>query len=244
MNVAADWIIPDWPVPGRVRALITTRHGGTSCGAYAGFNLGERVGDDAHAVASNRRFLRRLLPEEPIWIRQLHGARVVDAEPGSRGEEADAAVTRTPGRVCAVLTADCLPVLLADAQGTVVGIAHAGWRGLAAGVVESVVRAMGVAPASLVAYLGPAIGAEAYEVGRDVFDAFVGPDPDAAAAFASHGAGKFLADLGLLARQRLTRLGVVSIHGGTLCTYSDPGRFYSYRRDGETGRMASLVWME
>lgn len=244
MNIAAEWIVPDWPVSGRVRALITTRHGGASCGAYAGFNLGERVGDDAHAVASNRRFLRRLLPEEPIWIRQVHGARVIEAEPGSLGEEADAAVARVPARVCAVLTADCVPVLLADAGGAVVGIAHAGWRGLAAGVIENVVRAMAVAPESLIAYLGPAIGAGAYEVGRDVYDAFVAADPGAAAAFASRGAGKFLADLNLLARQRLMRLRVGSIHGGTLCTYSDPERFYSYRRDGATGRMASLVWME
>lgn len=244
MNIPADWIIPEWPVHRRVRSLITTRRDGASQGAYAGFNLGERVGDHAQAVASNRRFLRRLLPDEPIWIRQVHGTRVVEAEPWSLGEEADAAVTRTPGRVCAVLTADCLPVLLADAQGTVVAIAHAGWRGLAAGVIESVVRAMGVAPASLVAYLGPAIGAEAYEVGRDVFDAFVGADSDAVAAFASRGAGKFLANLNLLTRQRLGRLGVACIHGGTLCTYSDAGRFYSYRRDGVTGRMASLVWME
>ena len=150
MNIAADWIVPDWPVSGRVRALINTRHGGASCGVYAGFNLGERVGDDAHAVVSNRRILRRLLPDEPVWMRQVHGTRVIEAEPSSAGEEADAAVTRTPGRVCAVLTADCLPVLLADAQGTVVGIAHAGWRGLAAGVFECVVRAVGVAPGSLV----------------------------------------------------------------------------------------------
>lgn len=240
----ADWIVPDWPVSGRVRALVTTRHGGASCGAYAGFNLGERVGDDAQAVASNRRCLRRFLPDEPIWIRQMHGTRVVEAEPWSLGAEADGAVTRTPGRVCAVLTADCLPVLLADAAGAVVGIAHAGWRGLVAGVIENLVRAMGVAPESLIAYLGPAIGAGAYEVGRDVFDAFVAADPDAATAFAPRGAGKFLADLNLLARQRLGQLGVASIHGGTLCTYSDAGRFYSYRRDGATGRMASLVWME
>lgn len=244
MKIPAGWIVPDWPVPGRVRALVTTRSGGASCGAYAGFNLGERVGDDAQAVASNRTFLRRLLPGEPIWMRQVHGTRVIEAGPHSLGEEADAAVARAPGRVCAVLTADCLPVLLADAQGTVVGIAHAGWRGLAAGILEGVVRAMGVAPASLVVYLGPAIGAEAYEVGRDVFDAFVGADPDAAVAFAPRGAGKFLANLNLLARQRLMRLGVAGIHGGTLCTYSDPERFYSYRRDGATGRTASLVWLE
>lgn len=244
MNIPADWIVPEWPVHRRVRSLITTRRDGASHGAYAGFNLGERVGDREQAVASNRSFLRRLLPDEPTWIRQVHGARVIEAEPGSLGEEADAAVARVPARVCAVLTADCVPVLLADAGGAVVGIAHAGWRGLAAGVIENVVRAMAVAPESLIAYLGPAIGAGAYEVGRDVYDAFVAADPGAAAAFASRGAGKFLADLNLLARQRLMRLRVGSIHGGTLCTYSDPERFYSYRRDGATGRMASLVWME
>ena len=244
MNSPADWIVPDWPAPERVRALITTRSGGASRGIYADFNLGERVGDDARAVTKNREALRGLLPSEPVWLRQVHGTRVVEAVPGSLGEEADAAVARAPGRVCAVLTADCLPVLLADEGGTVVGIAHAGWRGLAAGVIENVVRAMGVAPESLIAYLGPAIGAAAYEVGTDVFDAFVLANSDAAGAFLPHGSGKFLADLNLLARQRLTRLGVGSIHGGNLCTYRDTGRFYSYRRDGVTGRMASLLWME
>ena len=244
MNIPADWIVPGWPAPERVRALITTRSGGASRGIYADFNLGERVGDDARAVTKNREALRGLLPAEPVWLRQVHGTRVVEAVPGSLGEEADAAVARAPGRVCAVLTADCLPVLLADEGGTVVGIAHAGWRGLAAGVIENVVRAMGVAPESLIVYLGPAIGAGAYEVGADVFDAFVASDPDAATAFASRGAGKFLADLNLLARRRLGQLGVARIHGGNLCTYSDAGRFYSYRRDGVTGRMASLVWME
>jgi len=244
MNSPADWIVPDWPAPERVRALITTRSGGASRGIYADFNLGERVGDDARAVTKNREALRGLLPSEPVWLRQVHGTRVVEAVPGSLGEEADAAVARAPGRVCAVLTADCLPVLLADEGGTVVGIAHAGWRGLAAGVIENVVRAMGVAPESLIAYLGPAIGAAAYEVGTDVFDAFVLANSDAAGAFLPHESGKFLADLNLLARQRLMRLGVGSIHGGNLCTYSDPERFYSYRRDGVTGRMASLVWME
>jgi polyphenol oxidase len=244
MSIPADWITPDWPAPARVRALITTRRGGASRGIYAGFNFGERVGDDGRAVASNRAALRRVLPAEPVWLRQVHSTRVVEAGPGSVGAEADGAVTREPGCVCAVLTADCLPVLLADAAGTVVGIAHAGWRGLAAGVIENAVRAMGVAPESLIAYLGPAIGAGAYEVGTDVFDAFVAGDPGAAAAFAPRGSGKFLADLNLLARQRLMRLGVCSIHGGALCTYSDPERFYSYRRDGATGRIASLVWME
>ena len=244
LDIPADWIVPDWPVPRHVRALITTSAGGASTGAYAGWNFGEHVGDQARAVAQNRAMLRRLLPAEPVWLRQVHGTRVVEAGPGSAGEEADGAVAREPGRVCAVLTADCLPVLLADDAGTLVAIAHAGWRGLAAGVLESVVRTMAVAPGSLIAYLGPAIGAGAYEVGRDVFDTFVATDPEAAAAFMPRGAGNFLADLNGLARRRLTRLGVGSIHGGSLCTYSDSERFYSYRRDGVTGRMASLVWME
>jgi len=244
MSIPAGWIVPDWPVPGRVRALVTTRAGGASTGAYAGWNFGDHVGDDALAVARNRDALRGLLPDEPVWLRQVHGTRVVEAVPGSRGAEADGSIARAPGRVCAVLTADCLPVLLANDAGTVVAIAHAGWRGLAAGVIESVVRAMGVAPESLIAYLGPAIGAGAYEVGSDVFETIVTADAGAEGAFAPHGAGKFLADLALLARRRLARLGVARIHGGTLCSYSDAARFYSYRRDGVTGRIASLVWME
>lgn len=244
MSIPAGWIVPDWPVPPRVRALITTRGGGASRSAYSGFNFGEHVGDDAFAVARNRDALRALLPDEPVWLRQVHGTRVVEALPGNRGAEADASIARAPGRVCAVLTADCLPVLLANDAGTVVAIAHAGWRGLAAGVIESVVRAMGVAPESLIAYLGPAIGAGAYEVGTDVFKTFVTADAGAEGAFAPHGAGKFLADLALLARRRLARLGVGRMHGGTLCSYSDAARFYSYRRDGVTGRTASLVWME
>lgn len=251
MSLPADWIVPDWPVPANVRALITTRSGGpgggASRGVYAGLNLGDRVGDEAAAVAQNRALLRGHLPAEPVWLRQVHGTRVVEAVPGSAGEEADAAVAREPGRVCAVLTADCLPVLLADDAGTVVAVAHAGWRGLAAGVLDNVVRAMGeggIASASLIAYLGPAIGAGAYEVGSDVFETFVTADAGAAAAFAPHGAGKFFADLSLLARRRLEHLGVERIHGGALCAYSDAARFYSYRRDGATGRMASLIWIE
>jgi YfiH family protein len=244
MNIPAQWIVPEWPVPARVRALITTRVLGSSGGSYAGLNLGEHVGDDARAVTQNRAVLRRFLPAEPIWLKQVHGTRVVRAEPPFRGAEADASFARAPGEVCAVLAADCLPVLLADAKGTVVGIAHAGWRGLAAGVIENLVQAMGVAPESLIAYLGPAIGAKAYEVGADVFDAFVTADPQARLAFAAGRPGKFLADLNLLARQRLDRLGCNNIHGGALCTYTDADRFYSFRRDGTTGRMASLVWIE
>lgn len=244
MKVPADWIVPDWPAPERVRALITTRSGGASHGPYASFNLGQRVGDDAQSVASNRETLRRLLSAEPAWMRQVHGVRVIELEASGTDEQADAAVARAPGHVCVVLTADCLPVLLTDADGTVVAVAHAGWRGLAAGVIENAVRAMRVTPDRLIAYLGPGIGAQAYEVGTDVVDAMVAVDAQALQAFSPHGGGKFLADLCLLARQRLERLGVTRIHGGTLCTYSDAARFYSFRRDGVTGRMASLIWLE
>jgi len=244
VKLPADWIVPDWPVPERVRALITTRSGGASRGPYASFNLGERVGDDAQSVASNRETLRRLLPAEPAWMQQVHGIRVIELGASGKDEQADAAVARAPGQVCVVLTADCVPVLLADVDGTVVGVAHAGWRGLAAGVIENAVRAMRVAPDRLIAYLGPGIGAQAYEVGTDVVDAMVAVDAQALQAFSPRGSGKFLADLCLLARQRLERLGVTRIHGGSLCTYSDAARFYSFRRDGVTGRMASLIWLE
>ncbi len=243
MSVSADWIVPDWPAPPRVRALITTRPGGASRGPYASFNLGARVGDDPQAVRRNRDILRRSLPADPVWMRQVHGTRIIEADPQVMDEEADGAVAHAPGRVCAVLTADCLPVLLADAGGTAVGIAHAGWRGMAAGVIESAVRAMAVPGASLVAYLGPAIGAAVYEVGPEVREALAADD-QALLAFAPRPGGKFLADLGMLARRRLERAGVNRIFGGTLCTYSDPRRFYSYRRDGMTGRIASLIWLE
>ncbi|MBI2961914.1 MAG: peptidoglycan editing factor PgeF [Betaproteobacteria bacterium] len=243
-RIPSRWIAPDWPAPARVRSVITTRRGGGSRGAFASFNLGAHVGDDDAAVAHNRRELRRYLPEEPLWLRQVHGARAIDADGETEETEADAAVTRCRGRVLAALTADCLPVLLCDDAGTVVGIAHAGWRGLAAGVIESAVAAMRVAPERLLAYLGPAIGARAYEVGPEVRAAFADCSADAAQAFRARGQGKFLADLGMLARQRLKRLGVPRVHGGAHCTYADGERFFSFRRDGATGRMASLIWLE
>lgn len=244
LPIPSHWIAPEWPAPARVRSLITTRAGGASRGAFAGFNLGARVGDDEAAVARNRRELRRHLPAEPLWLRQVHGARVADADALEAETHADAAVTRSGGRVLAVLTADCLPVLLCDDAGTVVGIAHAGWRGLAAGVIEAAVAAMRVAPERLIAYLGPAIGANAYEVGPEVREALLASGADAAQAFRAKGQDKFLADLGLLARQRLERLGVSRVHGGVHCTYADRERFFSFRRDGATGRMASLIWFE
>jgi YfiH family protein len=240
----ADWILPDWPVPPTVRALVTTRAGGASRGPYASFNLDPRVGDDPSAVERNREALRSALPADPQWLHQVHGAEVVAVESAAPRPRADGAVARTRHAVCAVLTADCLPVLLASRAGDAVGIAHAGWRGLAAGVVEAVVGRMGAPAANLIAWLGPAIGPRAYEVGQDVFDAFVAADPGAASAFAPLGVGKHLADLYALARRRLAAAGVTAVHGGGFCTHAEPARFYSYRRDRTTGRFASLVWME
>jgi YfiH family protein len=237
-----DWIIPCWPAPANVRALITTRAGGISQGPYASLNLGLRTGDDPRSVSANRAQLEALLPQPPRWLRQVHGAIVVEADSLADTPEADAGVARRPGTVCGVLVADCIPVLLADRAGTTVAIAHAGWRGLAAGVVENAVGRMAVEPRNLVAYLGPGIGPTAFEVGRDVREAFVGRDARSQVAFAPHAAGKWLADLFLLARQSLQRAGVEDIHGGGLCTYSEPGRFFSYRRERTTGRMAALVW--
>jgi YfiH family protein len=236
------WITPDWPAAGRVRALITTRAGGVSSGNFASLNLGARVGDDPQRVARNRAILRACLPAEPAWMKQVHGTVVIDAAKATPDTEADGAVTRAAGSVCAVLTADCLPVLLSDRTGTTVGIAHAGWRGLAGGIIESVARAMDVSPRDLFAYIGPGIGPRNYEVGEDVREAFVSKNPDAATAFAPRQNGKHLADLYKLARQRLAAAGVAEVHGGGFCTAGDE-RFFSFRRDGNTGRMASLVWL-
>jgi hypothetical protein len=240
----SDWIAPDWPVPARVRAVVTTRNGGRSAAPYASMNLGQRVGDDPAMVDANRRRLRSFLPAEPRWLHQVHGARVVRAEESGEAPDADAAVTTQANCVCAIMIADCMPVLFADRDGRAVGAAHAGWRGLAAGVLENTIDAMGVAPTNLIAWLGPAIGPSAFEVGNDVRDAFIRSDPAAENAFHAHLPGKWLGDLFKLARQRLARAGVSEVHGGGLCTYSDPTRFFSHRRDKVSGRMAALIWME
>ena len=237
-----DWIVPDWPAAKRVRALITTRAGGTSSGNFSTLNLSERVGDDPRCVARNRAILQACLPAEPAWMKQVHGTAVIDPERTAPEPEADAAVTRRAGRVCAVTTADCLPVFLADRAGRVAGIAHAGWRGLAGGVIESTVRAMG-APESLMAYIGPGIGPHRYEVGEDVRRVFVDRDSAAAPSFAPARHGKYLADLYALARARLAAAGVAEVYGGAFCTASEE-RFFSFRRDRTTGRMASLIWLE
>ena len=239
----SSWWVPDWPAPPAVRALVTTRRGGVSEAPWDGFNLGMHVGDDPVAVIENRRCLRAALPAEPVWLEQVHGIEVVRAERGSA--RADASVAREPGTVCAIMTADCLPVLLCDTGGTVVAAAHAGWRGLVDGVLENTVRTMAVRADCVVAWLGPAIGPEAFEVGEEVRERFVTADPGAAGAFRpAEKTGKWMGDLFALARQRLERAGVTMIHGGGQCTVSDPERFYSYRRDGVTGRFASLIWLE
>ncbi len=246
-------IKPDWTTPANVRALLTTRIGGHSLPPCDSFNLGTHVGDASDAVTRNRALLRELLPAEPIWLSQVHGVEVVNADAVdtmSGVPVADAVVARVPGRVCAVMTADCLPVLLCDDGGTVVGAAHAGWRGLADGVLETTIARMGVAPGKLRAWLGPAIGPDHFEVGDEVRAAFVLADPLAATAFRPALVGgvaiadKWMADLFVLARQRLLRAGVTRIEGGGVCTYRDVRRFYSYRRDGRTGRFASIVWLD
>lgn len=238
------WIVPDWPAPAGVRALSTTRAGGVSVAPYDSLNLGTHVGDDAANVAANRAQVRRIVPSEPAWLNQVHGTVVVDAASVAGVPDADASVSRTPGAVCVVMTADCLPVLLCDRAGSVVGAAHAGWRGLHGGVIEATVAAMQVAPADVIAWLGPAIGPTAFEVGDEVRAAFVATDAIADAAFKPAGQpGKWLADIYLLARQRLAALGVPAVYGGECCTVSESRRFFSYRRDGVTGRMASLVWL-
>ena len=226
-----------------MRALITTRSGGVSTGKFASLNLSMRVGDDPQCVASNRAILRACLPAEPAWVKQVHGTAVIEAARAAPDAEADGVVAHDTGMVCAVMTADCLPVLLTDRAGKSVGIAHAGWRGLAGGIVENVVLAMDEPPRDLIAYVGPGIGARCYEVGEDVRKAFVDRDPAAARSFAPRQNGKYLVDLYGLARQRLAAAGVAEVHGGEFCTASEE-RFFSFRRDRTTGRMASLIWLE
>lgn len=240
----AGFLVPEWPAPAGVRATVTTRAGGVSSGPWASFNLASHVGDDPAAVAENRRRLRTALdlPSEPSWLQQVH-EHAVARLPGPMPAAADAAVVFGRGPVCAVLVADCLPVFLASRDGDRVGVAHAGWRGLAAGVVEATVVALGCDPARLVAWLGPAIGPRAFEVGEEVRAAFTDRDAAAAALFHPCRAGRWLADLPALARRRLMACGVASVHGGGTCTVSDAARFYSYRRDGVTGRMAALAWL-
>jgi len=285
VNLLEYCIIPDWPAPAQVKALQTTRQGGISSAPYNSLNLGGHVGDAPLAVARNRMLLNTLLPSEPVWLEQVHGTLVANAEAAScgcdtlltksavcgssrlvtppapdgstapcRGDQpqacpelsrrADACIARHRAAVCVVMTADCLPVLLCDEQGSVVGAAHAGWKGLAAGVIEATVQAMNIAPQNLMAWLGPAISQDAFEVGEEVRDTFVKYDSQAASAFIPGQSGKWFADIYALARLRLEALGITQIYGGSYCTYREREKFFSYRRDGMTGRMGTFIWLE
>ncbi len=239
-----ELILPDWPAPQRVRACSTTRLGGVSAGVYASLNLGDHVGDDPAHVARNRALLGESLglAAAPIWLRQVHGCKILAADAPSLERTGDGALATSAGAVCVVMTADCLPLLICDDLGTRVAAVHAGWRGLADGVIESAVAAMGIAAERLLVWLGPAIGPDAFEVREDVRARFLAQDSAATAAFRPRG-DRWLADLAGLARLRLARLGVRRIYGGGICTFSQPRRFFSYRRDGVSGRMASLIWL-
>ena len=241
----------NWPAPPQVRAASTTRQGGVSLPPFDSFNLAGHVGDEPAAVAANRQQLHKALslPAKPYWLSQIHGITVanLDDDPGGL-PEADASITSTANTVCAVLTADCLPVLFCDRAGTQVAAAHAGWRGLAAGVLEATVASFAAPPEQLMAWMGPAIGPQAFEVGDEVRQAFYDVDSAAAEAFVAVSSEanekKWLADVYRLARQRLAAMGVDAVYGGGRCTFSEADDFYSFRRDGKTGRMASLVWIE
>lgn len=239
-----SWIAPDWPAPRGVRAFVTTRAGGVSEGEYASLNLGMHCGDDPRRVERNRAIVRERLPSDPAFLAQVHGAIVVDPATAGARPEADAAVTAAPRTVCVVLTADCLPVFLCDAQGVKVGVAHAGWRGMAAGVIENAVAALGVPASEVLAWMGPAIGPDAFEVGPEVREAFLAGDSGAEPAFRAHRPGKYMADLYGLARRRLARAGVEHVHGGGFCTFHERDRFFSYRRAPASGRMGAFIWLE
>lgn len=245
-RVAADWIYPAWPAPRQVLAVSTTRHGGVSEGPFARLNLSLRVGDAPEHVTDNRHALRQALdlPSEPAWLRQVHGNRVVEAAPDAGELEADASITRSPGPVCVVATADCVPVLLCAEDGKSVAAIHAGWRGFCEGVMEATVERFADDPRRTLAWIGPAISADAYEVGAEVRERLLESSPDGGFAFSrSANPGRWLADLPGLVEARLRALGIARVYRENACTFSEPERFFSYRRDGETGRMATLIWL-
>ncbi|MBW9270668.1 MAG: peptidoglycan editing factor PgeF [Candidatus Thiodiazotropha sp. (ex. Lucinisca nassula)] len=241
-----DLIEPDWPAPTQVRAGTTTRLGGVSLGGFESLNLAQHVEDDPHAVVENRKRLSQslALPGEPFWLTQIHGCDIALGERDSPGCQADGVYTRRSGVVCAVLTADCLPLLLTDRDGREVSAVHAGWRGLASGIIEQAVAGMSAPAESILAWMGPAIGPAAFEVGDEVREVFIEQATEDAQAFVAGRPGHWWADIYQLARQRLNRSGVGFISGGDYCTVADRERFFSYRRDGVTGRMASLIWLE
>ncbi len=253
LDLKSTFITPNWPAPTNVHTMQTTRIGGVSLAPYYSFNLGAHVNDNAIAVAQNRQLLSPYLPSEPVWINQVHGIKAIDAAMAGCAIEADAAYTIKANTVCVTMTADCLPVLLCDEAGTIVAAVHAGWKGLLDGVIESTVQSMQLAMPNLIsqhlmAWLGPAIGPQAFEVGGEVREAFIKVDANAALAFQSASNNKtnhdkWLCNIYQLARQRLNTMGVSQIYGGDLCTYTDKERFFSYRRDYVTGRMATMIWL-
>jgi YfiH family protein len=246
MSVPHGWLVPDWPAPARVRAFVTTRAGGVSEGEHASMNLGLSSGDRAGHVERNRAIVRAVLPADPRYMRQVHGIDVaeIDGLAPNAAITADGAVTGSPGHIATVLTADCMPLLLADRAGKRVAAVHAGWRGMAAGMIESAVDAMRVDGTEILAWMGPTIGPDAFEVGPEVRDAFMARDGRAEEAFRAHTPGKFMADLYRLARQRLAARGVRGVFGGGFCTWHERDRFFSYRRVRKSGRMGAFIWME
>lgn len=241
-----QWLTPDWPAPAQVRALTTMRSGGVSEGDFASLNVALHVGDDPVAVAQNRHRLvaAARLPGDPIWLEQVHGIVVVEASVQTATPRADACVARLPAQVCAIQTADCLPVLFCDQSGTRIGAAHAGWRGLVGGVLATTLQALDTEPANVLAWLGPAIEQAAFEVGSEVRDQFIEHDARNESAFLANARGRWQADIYALARQALRRLGVTQIYGGGFACFADQDRFFSFRRQPRTGRMASLIWIE
>jgi len=245
-----NWLVPDWPAPSNVKAVTTTRVGGVSQGTFDSLNLADHVEDDIQAVQANRVTLKKQmnLPGDPCWLTQTHGTNVVSVEEAEKGTEketgADAVYSRRTGDVCAVLTADCLPVLLTDKGGTRVAAVHAGWRGLLAGVIEAALEKLELPGSEILVWLGPAIGANAFEVGEEVRSQFINCHPQTEDAFQQGLSDRWLMDIVQVANIRLALKGVKQVYGGDWCTYTDHERFYSYRRDGITGRMASLIWME
>ena len=243
--VKSNFLHADWPAPDNVKTLLTTRNGGVSNGVYRSLNVGIHVGDNPEHVAHNREIVQQQISVSVAYLNQIHSNKVVLATDAlERLIDADASVDNTGRAACASMTADCLPVLFCDKAGTVVAAAHAGWKGLAGGILQNTIRAMNVAPIEIMAYLGPAIGPDAFEVGRDVVDVFYQSMPESESAFESIGGGKFLANIYALARMILQREGVSMIYGGDYCTVLERNTFFSYRREGQTGRMVSVVWLE
>jgi len=242
--MSVDWIKPDWPAPVNIHAGTTLRRGGVSKGVWASLNLGTHVNDDASAVAENRRrfSLECNLPAEPLWLRQTHSSNVAIAAPSPMDPGTDAMVTRATNSICAVLSADCLPVLFASNSGDEIAVAHAGWKGLNDGILEATINAMNASPADVLVWLGPAISQPAFEVGAEVRDRFVAQESAAAAHFVENERGRFQADLYGLAKQWLGLLGITDVYGGDRCTYTESKDFFSYRRDGECGRMATFIY--